>query len=783
MSTANYDANPPFNTDDHEYIRDLRIHRPHSHGSIIDKLSPSQIPILSPRYGAKPRSPFSRTKTLTNAFQATGNEQTGGRSGQKTPPKRTMSRGRKTSITSLMSEVSSPPPGELIETYRRINDADSLADFVAQDDYEVPYDQARAADRIRHHSPSPGARRYEMEADAAGNAYDSDMSFLEDVSDDSLREKLARHQRDEARLKRATRREAPVFSKGKAGLTAAFAIDSLQRRAEEEQEDEEKKEAEHPPEPPINIPRTWGERGRVSKDWLSVSRVNGNGYPKHDSPPPPVHDWENDLELTARSLEMSKSPPVRNSVLTWENTQSPMKPNHTTRETDGIIKEEPDEHIKPSTEVNLQISNTPALVQKSSSMEKPKLKPMANFDSLFGIFTRSKPDTSTPKQNQADHILNAKTPKAPGAYIETPLTKRVLTMPKDLTKDTAPPKKQPPQPKRQPQKPTVKQEETKKTIPPSKPQAKPARPIRRILEKPKLPENGVKELIEKVRSGEESDLLLGEDTINSLLADGSSFLELTRGIQPENGDETTDNTKDLNLPVKTNEATIDRITVKLQSLVRNIHETRSGLTSLENSIPTFLSAGMAKEAKNDKGPHRHTTTPCDECGLYGDGRSYVAIPLPRLWHRHPTSNHLRPTRLGWITLLFCVWLITELTMCEYYCHPLYAEGYEGYGVDPNAPHLPFVLPTMLWRWSHLSIILKPLWVILVALFRFLAQLFGFWDGFVDSPPLEPSPWPDAGILSSASMQPSATTTAPPVLPTFAAMDVGADLGIGQDELV
>jgi hypothetical protein len=39
----------------------------------------------------------------------------------------------------------------------------------------------------------------------------------------------------------------------------------------------------------------------------------------------------------------------------------------------------------------------------------------------------------------------------------------------------------------------------------------------------------------------------------------------------------------------------------------------------------------------------------------------------------------------------------------YYCHPLYAEYMVGFGVNPDAPEYPFVIPTLLFR------PFRPLW--------------------------------------------------------------------------
>ncbi len=65
---------------------------------------------------------------------------------------------------------------------------------------------------------------------------------------------------------------------------------------------------------------------------------------------------------------------------------------------------------------------------------------------------------------------------------------------------------------------------------------------------------------------------------------------------------------------------------------------------------------------------------------------------------------------------------------EMYCHKAYATSMVGYGVDIHAPRPPFAALTMFWR-SPISLLLKPLWFILVLLIRLFARLFGFLEGF------------------------------------------------------
>lgn len=64
---------------------------------------------------------------------------------------------------------------------------------------------------------------------------------------------------------------------------------------------------------------------------------------------------------------------------------------------------------------------------------------------------------------------------------------------------------------------------------------------------------------------------------------------------------------------------------------------------------------------------------------------------------------IRITWPGLLVLTYLLWHILENVLCSYYCHPLYAEYMHGFGVDPDAPRYPFVIPTLLFR------PLRPVW--------------------------------------------------------------------------
>ncbi|KAK2772582.1 hypothetical protein FQN53_004504 [Emmonsiellopsis sp. PD_33] len=787
MSTGDYTANLPDQQARDNDDERRRVRRQRRNDQITDTIYQSRIPTLSPGNGTNPRAPFGKTRTLKGAFQAAGSPPPVGAAGneQKTPPRRARARERKASMTSPMSEISSPPD-ELIETYQRINDADHLVDYVDQDDYDLPTDQARF-DRIRRLSPSPGPRRRPVnEETGAGDTYGSNLGF-EDVTDESLRQQLTRHALDDMRLKRVTQRESTVFSKARVGPKAALSFDNLRRQNEEEVFVDDV-------EPSLNVPKNWGLRGRVSNDWLSnASRPNGNSHIGDESLQLPTQEFvENDVDFTA-SLQISDSPPVRSTAPARNEIETIPKKGLSTSRLEEIKRRASQEQMRPS--IGDVIPNTPVTIFREANREKPRLLNRNDPQDLLRKLSRSENSsaTSTPEQTPAeDTLLNAKTPVVTGAWINTPVPDRSADPPQDVSMDInspsmaaakVQPKNQrqieveqaPPNPPEKSQAPPQPKTETEpETQSQPQPKPKPKRAPLKPLEKPKLPRSALEAVIEDARSGDHS-LMIGENTIDSLqelLDENPAFLDSKPYIKPESDED--DETKD-GLSTQTDDIVVERLNKKLQSLVKSINATQTGLTSLERQIAKDANLLISRTTKQGKKPlpHRHTTDiPCESCGLHDDGRHYVALPLPRLWYRHPDTNRIRLTRLSWIVLGVLTWYFSELVMCDFYCHPFYASTCERNCLDPNAPRMPWVIPTMLWRWSRLSVILKPVWTLLVAGFRFIAQLLGFWDGFFDNQPEE---W--AEPLGGYAPDP------PTYQPNFDSFDADMDLGMMQDEFV
>ncbi|PGH04030.1 hypothetical protein GX51_03700 [Blastomyces parvus] len=798
MSTGDHTADPLDSRDrDNDELRFRRLQRNDQAQNVAYQ---SRIPTLSPRNGAQSRITFSNTRTLKGAFQAAASPPPPANDGPevKTPPRRAMARERKISEPSPMAEMSSPPPDELIETYQQIHDADDLADHVAQDHYDPSYDLARF-DGTRSLSPSPGVARHdEYDYVGTGDTHDSSLSFG-DISNESLRQNLAQHAMDEVRLKRVTRRESPVFSKAKVGVKAALSFENLQRRNEEEALHEDV-------EPSFNVPKTWGLRGRVSKDWLNkASRPNGNNHVDEGTVQPTDQALEHDIDFTARSFQISDSPPVRNNAPPRneiENfTNKPLVENRL----GDTGRRAPQDQVRLSIEGD-PIPNSPITIYRETDRERPRHLIKKDPKELLRTLSRRESPSvaSTPEQTPAENTLsNVKTPVVTGAWIDTPAPDRNAEPPQDpsleinspsaiaaqnhsrnrglaattkselenLPPENLPLEKPPPEKPPLEKLPLEQQEDTR-------PKPKTKRASSKPLKKPKLPRSALEAVIEDAKSGNHG-LLLGESTLDSLqelLDENSTILDSKPFIKSEsNGDdddEEEEETKDKGF-AQTDDAVVERLNKKLQSLVRSINATQTGLTSLERQISKDASILLSRTTKQSKKPlHRHADSSNDACDVHSDGRHYVTFPLPQLWYRHPGTNRLRLTRLSWIVLGFFTWYFAELVMCDYYCHPLYAATCERNCLDPNAPRMPLVIPTMLWRWSHLSAILSPVWTIVVAGFRFIAQLLGLWDGFFDSPP--------GGEWSFVDYQ---QNNIPAHNPNFEWFESDMDIGMTQDEYV
>ncbi|KAI1629445.1 hypothetical protein EDD37DRAFT_616965 [Exophiala viscosa] len=196
-------------------------------------------------------------------------------------------------------------------------------------------------------------------------------------------------------------------------------------------------------------------------------------------------------------------------------------------------------------------------------------------------------------------------------------------------------------------------------------------------------------------------------------------------------------------------AFIGHLASRMERLMMNLHEARKGISRLEQKVSLTPESNEVAPAQ---APTNGPLQLCTVCGTSGhqhllqgkaDTNSWLpmtystfTLPIPLLFYpRRKDQGQVlpRPTWLGWLTMTVWVWYFLECTMCEIYGHPLYAERYV-WPAQPE-PEFPFVLPTMLLRWSHMDTLAPGLFGTLsrlvIAIYRVIGMSLGLTDGYVD----------------------------------------------------
>lgn len=163
---------------------------------------------------------------------------------------------------------------------------------------------------------------------------------------------------------------------------------------------------------------------------------------------------------------------------------------------------------------------------------------------------------------------------------------------------------------------------------------------------------------------------------------------------------------------------VSRMNKQLRDARHNIRDARVGLRRFENAmISGEADDSVARGGRSDG---------CDTCGCPGGARSInvrnigqsiaytflVSSPSPTEAKTIQRKKFLWPWRwrltwIGFILFSLLTYTLLETTLCAQYCQPRYATSMTDYGVDPNAPRLPFVTPTLLSR--PLKPFLQPLY--------------------------------------------------------------------------
>ncbi|EFW20434.1 hypothetical protein D8B26_003184 [Coccidioides posadasii str. Silveira] len=686
----------------------------------------SRIPTLSPRNGERSRVTFTKTRTLTGAFEATAGRSSASDNSKRSPRQYTIEgNGKKPSVTSPASRASSPR-NEFVETYRRTDDTDNLPEHLNENDLDLLSRRERD-EQMFNCSPSPGVRHRDIGmGNYAGNTYGYEPDDLEQVSDEDLRRRSLQRKKDEQRLKRMRGGEQPAFSRARMGSKAALSVDNLTRRDEEIQREEEGVEdgmVDEGRNPPLNIPRTWGTRSRATNDWLNRTKQEVQGDYMADAEELELyHDSENDVfDFTGQSLQISNSPPVRNGPQYQQEVQKLEPIGQPVFAARSPPKQQ---ETKPS---RSEVENgSPAVIPTSMDYEKPKvLSKEDSQDLLRRLVRKESPSiTNTPETKVVSNTpLNPKTPVVMGAWIDTPLTKRPNNPPEEASKAALPPREAPPKLEPEPV------EEKKE---PSPKEVRRKRTSLMKLERPHLPKSALAAVLEEVKSGK-GEFALGGNTIESLEelleSSSTSSIESKPSKKVENIEQNA--LEQIRADQESEEALIDRLNSKLQSLVQNINEAKAGLVSLEDKAvkeAALLATRQSQDFQKTKS-HIHRDGTCESCGFHDDGLRYVAIPIPRIWRRDPDTGRQRLTRLGWSLIIIFIWQIFEAIIETYRYHPSFLN--KPRFIASRDPEWPTAIPHTIWRWLHLSAIWVPIRDTIFSCVRYVGVSLGMWDRLFD----------------------------------------------------
>lgn len=281
-------------------------------------------------------------------------------------------------------------------------------------------------------------------------------------------------------------------------------------------------------------------------------------------------------------------------------------------------------------------------------------------------------------------------------------------------------------------------------------------------------------------TAQDNDTLnLGNDTIQSLQDYLAQDVTVT-GISIAD-----DGTLRLDDGTQADPETLIRLSSELNRIANTVRGADQGISKIERAVsesePHSMPEGSLMTdcelcASGSSQPHAHIHD-IKHGGMQPTRTITLSFNMPFLFHpRNPDSKSrfLRPTPLGWTLISIFLWYTVECTMSEIYSRPEVAETYT-WPSEPE-PEFPYVLPTMIGRWTRLrnfvpilSYLLNPLWMFIVAIWRIVAITIGLTDGFVDSA---------SETISTATKQVVETVTA-----AMGASSAMPDLGMMNDEFL
>lgn len=242
----------------------------------------------------------------------------------------------------------------------------------------------------------------------------------------------------------------------------------------------------------------------------------------------------------------------------------------------------------------------------------------------------------------------------------------------------------------------------------------------------------------------DDSLVLGNNTLQSIQnyvdmdqTDVTILSHITEDIQQD-------------LAGQTDTEVLGHLGTTLDRLRTHIHDAHKGLSKLESQI--------SQPEQNVILPALPTNVkPCEVCGQPESpdlkhthmlpSQTYlpftvlsITLPIPILFRTRTTASNTKfrlpqLTPAGWVVFTIWTWYILECTLAEIYSHPTYASHY--IWPTESEPEFPYVLPTMLWRWSRLRwlypSLVQPIFHFVMGILRMIGMACGLIDGYVDGP--------------------------------------------------
>ncbi|KAK8160496.1 hypothetical protein BKA80DRAFT_101779 [Phyllosticta citrichinensis] len=246
-----------------------------------------------------------------------------------------------------------------------------------------------------------------------------------------------------------------------------------------------------------------------------------------------------------------------------------------------------------------------------------------------------------------------------------------------------------------------KQEGHKRDAPPQEPTTRriihPSKKPDRHTNNSRLPKSALSAVIGRAKATEEG---YGDSTLDSLQgimsADNTVDLDMDENTMEE-----------LSMPSEKPKTAAERerqqellqlqnMNERLRATRKSIRDANRNMRHLENKVEAGgeTTAAEAQAQHEAAASVRGQDKSCD-CGGFERQCYAYQHPFLTIWRAFKSlfwdeRRYLRLTWFGLFCVLFWSWFWTETILCNKYCHKYYAEHMEGYGVNPNAPRIPYV---------------------------------------------------------------------------------------------